>query len=193
MAANELDSFVFKLKNLWRNGQEATLNVKTKAGEAWVELQVGLGRPLDLPLPHIHLNQGVQNGKSRDRRRAKRAAERKKLGPNVSEEGTEKDGKFEEEPLECVKSNTENVRNASIKEKKEDSEIAVIPEKETPTDTFENEIDFAEEASNDDKHDAPCENCQNMFNFHNDIQYSMCDTCLFSITKKEGINLPFIY
>ena len=60
MAANELDSFVFKLKNLWRNGQEATLNVKTKAGEAWVELQVGLGRPLDLPPPHLQLNQGVQ-------------------------------------------------------------------------------------------------------------------------------------
>jgi hypothetical protein len=68
MAANELDSFVFKLKNLWRNGQDATLSVKTKAGEAWVELQVGLGRSLDLPPPHLQHHQRVQNGNSQNHR-----------------------------------------------------------------------------------------------------------------------------
>ena len=38
---------------MWRNGQEATLNVKTKAGKAWVELQFGLGSP---PISLHHLN-----------------------------------------------------------------------------------------------------------------------------------------
>ena len=71
---------------------------------------------------------------------------------------------------------------------------AVIPEREfrseTPTDTLENEINVAEEASNYDQHDAPCENCQNMFNFHNDILCSMCDAGLFSIAKKEESICP---
>ena len=91
MAANELDSFVVKFKNLWRNGQEATLKVKSKDGEAWIELQVGLGHPLDLPPPHLQAHQRVQTGTSRDRRRARRAAERKNSGLKVSEEGTEKE------------------------------------------------------------------------------------------------------
>ena len=85
--------------------------------------------------------------------------------------------------------------NESIKEKKKANEKAVIPERElrseTPRDNFENKINVAEEASNDTQHDAPCENCQNMFNFHSDIRYSMCDACLISIAKKERINLPF--
>ena len=54
MASNELDSFVFKFKNLWRNGQEANLNVKTKAGRASIELKVELGHSLDLPPPYLH-------------------------------------------------------------------------------------------------------------------------------------------
>ena len=59
MAANELDSFVYKFKNLWRNGQEASLNVKSKAGRAWIELHVELGHPLDLPPPYIYHQDGV--------------------------------------------------------------------------------------------------------------------------------------
>ena len=56
MASNELDRFVFKFKNLWRNGQEANLNVRTKAGigRASIELKVELGHPHDLPPPHLH-------------------------------------------------------------------------------------------------------------------------------------------
>ena len=61
---------------------------------------------------------------------------------------------------------------------------------ETPTDTFENEINVAEEASNYDQHDALCENCQNIFKFHNDILCSMCDAGLFSIAKKEESICP---
>ena len=76
MAANELDSFVYKFKNLWRTGQEAKLNVRTKAGNAWVKLSVGLGHPLDLPPPQQHVPRDVHDGNSRVRRRKKCAAER---------------------------------------------------------------------------------------------------------------------
>ena len=51
MAANELISFVFMFKNLWRNGQEKTLNMKTEYGKAWFEVRAGLGYPVDLPTP----------------------------------------------------------------------------------------------------------------------------------------------
>jgi hypothetical protein len=49
MASEELTSFVYKFKNLWRHGQEATLNIRSKAGDAWIEPCVGLGLPVDLP------------------------------------------------------------------------------------------------------------------------------------------------
>ena len=74
MAANEINSFVYKFKNLWRNGQEANLNLKSKAGNAWVELSVCLGHPLDLPPPQLH--RGDHESNSRSRRRSRRAAER---------------------------------------------------------------------------------------------------------------------
>ena len=66
MAANELNSFVYKFKKSWRNGQEASLNIKTKAGRAWVELQVQLECPVGLPPPTLY--QDVLDGTSRDRR-----------------------------------------------------------------------------------------------------------------------------
>ena len=43
MALKELDSFVFKLKGLWKAGRDAALTVETNAGQAWVHLRVGLG------------------------------------------------------------------------------------------------------------------------------------------------------
>ena len=58
---------------------------------------------------------------------------------------------------------------------------------------FNFKINVAEEETSDNHNDGPCEHCQSMFNFHNDIRYSMFDPCLFSIAKKENINLKFRY
>ena len=65
---------MYKFKNLWRSGQDATLNLKSKAGNAWVELRVELGHPLDLPPPPFHKD--IQLSNSHDRRRKRRAAEK---------------------------------------------------------------------------------------------------------------------
>ena len=54
MANNELNSFVYKYNNLWRTGQKTNLNVKCNDGNAWVELGVCLGHPLDLPHPQLY-------------------------------------------------------------------------------------------------------------------------------------------
>ena len=50
---------------------------------------------------------------------------------------------------------------------KKDEKPAILDREfgsETPTKAFENEINGWEEVTNDDQHDAPCENCQNLFN-----------------------------
>ena len=43
MANTEIQSFIFKFNQLWKNGFEAELNFKCNAGQAFVSLQVGLG------------------------------------------------------------------------------------------------------------------------------------------------------
>ena len=69
---------------MWRAGLPATLNVNTRDGIAWVQLEVGLGRPLYLPPSHHH-QQPARNGNSRERRRNRRAAARN-LNENVEPE-----------------------------------------------------------------------------------------------------------
>ena len=110
MAAEELNSFVYKFKNLWRNGQEATLNVRSKAGNAWVELSVGLGHPVDLPPPPLHKD--IHHGNSRDRRRNRRAAEKLNEELKETEEVSRNKTEFENEHAAEVDkslSDTENL------------------------------------------------------------------------------------
>ena len=64
MAAYQLDNFGTKFKDLWRKGLKANHSLNTKAGEAWVLIDVALGCPPDLPPPAPLVQQG---GKSRAR------------------------------------------------------------------------------------------------------------------------------
>ena len=43
MAYAELDSFIIKLKHLWHFGVNASLNVETREGKAFVNLKAELG------------------------------------------------------------------------------------------------------------------------------------------------------
>ena len=90
MATKELDNFVFKFKNLWNAGIEANLSVNTRDGQAWVQLQVGLGRPLDLRQPYHHGHDGSHRagGTSRQRRRMRRESSRK-VGAAAEEAATD--------------------------------------------------------------------------------------------------------
>ena len=78
MFPTELDSFVRKFHQLWSHGITAHLDLDTHAGSAWVGLRVHLGHvpgpphgPV-YPSPHKHVPP------SRQRRRARPEAERKK-------------------------------------------------------------------------------------------------------------------
>ena len=79
--ASELDSFVRKFVNLWKAGSHAKLHVETLDGDAFVNLQVGLGHAL----PEHGGHHG--GGPSKQRRRIRRAAARKaKSTAEVAEE-----------------------------------------------------------------------------------------------------------
>ena len=82
MAPDELESFFFKFRNLWKAGQEATLNVKTKAGQAWVTLEVNLGAPQPHQAQRQHCGSRVSASQNR---RLQRRAENRKLGKDAKE------------------------------------------------------------------------------------------------------------
>ena len=73
---DELDKFVRKFVSLWQSGCEASLHVESKAGNAFVSLQLGLGQAQ----PHLAKGQhvgGCRGGSpSKQRRKERREAER---------------------------------------------------------------------------------------------------------------------
>ena len=87
----ELNSFVYKFGNLWKAGHTATLKMEARAGEAQVEMYVGLG------VPHPVQGQQQHHGNARQRRREKRAAARAAESENNAVENTATDGQVVEE------------------------------------------------------------------------------------------------
>ena len=88
---DELDKFVKKFVSLWQAGFEATLHVETTAGNAVVNLQVGLGQAKQV---HGGVSQNGASGgggrggsPSRQRRRQRREAEREKVKAAEEVEG----------------------------------------------------------------------------------------------------------
>ena len=84
MAKAEIDSFILKFKNLLLSGRNATLVLKSNAGNAEVSLNVDLGQVPPLPAQHVH--QRSRDGPSRQRRRLRRAQARAEA---EAEEATE--------------------------------------------------------------------------------------------------------
>ena len=77
MNATELDSFVFKFKNLWESGVDAHLDLECHAGQAWVGFRVWLGHAPGPHQPNIPPKpRRARDGPSRQYRRARRAAAR---------------------------------------------------------------------------------------------------------------------
>ena len=184
MAAEELNSFVYKFKNLWRNGQEATLNVRSKAGNAWVELSVGLGHPVDLPPPPLHKD--IHHGNSRDRRRNRRAAEKLNEELKETEEVSRNKTEFEKEHAAEVDKSLSDTENLLKTVKGDDNLIENFANEEE-------ESNAAEEPADDQNFNEPCESCKQVFAYNKDLNYKMCDECLISIAEKEMIDLPNRY
>jgi hypothetical protein len=75
MARTEIDSFIVKFKSLLLSGRNATLEIKSNAGKAEVNLRVELGDVSCPPAQHPH-QRWPRNGPARQRRRVRRAEER---------------------------------------------------------------------------------------------------------------------
>jgi hypothetical protein len=93
MAKMEIDSFIAKFKSLLLSGRNATLQIKSQAGKAEVNLCVELGDVSHPPAQHPH-HQWHRNGPSRQRRRLRRAAEREaeKVAENAEPSAEEATG-----------------------------------------------------------------------------------------------------
>ena len=83
MAKAEIDSFILKFKNLLLSGRNATLVLKSNAGNAEVSLNVDLGKFPPQPAQHVH--QQSRDGPSRQRRRLRRAQARATEAEEVTE------------------------------------------------------------------------------------------------------------
>ena len=88
MNATELDTFVFKFKQLWKSGLEVHLDLECHGGQAWVGIRVQLGCvPGPKNHPHIQPQQRrTRDGPSRQRRRARRAAARQEIAEEAVDE-----------------------------------------------------------------------------------------------------------
>ena len=76
----ELDTFVKKFHQLWKDGVTAHLDLDTHAGDAWVGLRVHLGQvpgPLHRQGPPFQQEVPKKESPSRQRRQARRAAARR--------------------------------------------------------------------------------------------------------------------
>ena len=150
----ELQSFVNKFVNLWKDGCDASLHVEARAGNAFVSLRVGLGEAPPHPPPYHHGYRHRDGGPSpsRQRRTEKREASRK------SAENAANDSKAGE-----ALSGTENIPEKSAEEaedssvEKDEATIEVtgspIPQVDGNIDddvTFELKVEAHEECSNDD-------------------------------------------
>ena len=81
MADEEIDSFVKKFKSLWAAGHQASLSFESKVGEVCVNLSCNFGRNLPPPVYYVEKDCKKYHknvSPSRERRRARRFAERAK-------------------------------------------------------------------------------------------------------------------
>ena len=125
MARTEIDSFIGKFKSLLISGRNATLEIKSYAGQAEVTLRVEFGDASHPPAQHQH-HPWPRNGPSRQRRRLRRAAE--------------------QEAAKAAETGKESADEATSNEMESQAEEANLPTKNT---TNENEILKDEFCSNE--------------------------------------------
>ena len=117
---DELDKFVRKFVTLWQSGCDANLYVETKAGNAFVNLRVGLGQAHPHHGQHVGGHRG--GGPAKQQRLERRAAARKATAAAAEKaavDANHEQGKVEEETLEKKKADeaedaSEKVTNSPI-------------------------------------------------------------------------------
>ena len=146
----ELDSFVKKFVSLWRSGCEANLQVQSRTGNAYVNLQLGLGQA-DV---HVHPPAAGDGGRrgggpARQRRRTRREAERQSRSDAVQADRVFIDnredikGMSTEEVNDIVsKESIEvNIAENALEIDENDHKVEKVPEKEVSERVVEEETE----------------------------------------------------
>jgi hypothetical protein len=177
MAHNELDFFVKKFNQLWKDGLGAHLDIDTHAGQAWVGVRVRLGH---VDSPHqVHAQvhkQKSRNSPSRQRRRARReAAKRQKEAEEANNDALNEAGEASEEEMVNI---SEHGDDFDLTQNENSAEIADYHNEDSIDDSIQEET-------------VPCENCTNEFDFYKDINDNMCDTCIVRRSEKSNFIIYF--
>ena len=149
----QIHSFVGKFVSLWQLGLDANLHLNTKAGEAHVNLIVGLGQA-PLP-PHQAPNLPRAFRPSRMRRRERRAAVRSAPEEEAAEQAADREEAAEEA------TNREETAAEKAAQKEPSGEDGTQQPAEDENDENLTEITAAEAAS--DSSEYSCDLCDNKF------------------------------
>ena len=115
MAKAEIDSFILKFKNLLLSGRNATLVLKSNAGNAEVSLNVDLGQ--FTPPPTQHVQHRSRDGPSRQRRRLRRAQARATEAEEVSDAQVETAAQAEDSETDLVQTEPETLKDEFCSDK----------------------------------------------------------------------------
>ena len=159
----QLHSFVGKFVSLWQSGLDASLHLNTKAGEAHINLRVGLGQA---PLPPHQVPHLPRSSRpSRLRRREKRAATRNAAAEEAAEEAVNRElSEQEGADQPAVVDSDSAAEEATPSTTEEDA-----AEEATPTKTDNTEQAAAEKATEDPAaaekvgEDFSCDSCDKKF------------------------------
>ena len=123
MVPSEVESFVRKFQQLWKDGFTAHLDLDTHAGKAWVGLRVQLENSFSKPV-------GNARQRRRDRRAAARAAENADKNDANKENAVEMTGdigEIENTNVDTENVETENVSLEDVIEKANAAEESTLP------------------------------------------------------------------
>ena len=161
MALHELDSFVRKFVSLWQSGCDASLQVRSEAGNAFINLQLGLGQAKVHPYAAGGGRRG--GGPSRQRRRERREAERQEKSNIEAAEEAVKDVEAEQAVItiaeQAVGTEAKKATEVECEQEKSISEEDIVKKKG-------NEIENPEKG-------FECELCDFTSNWNNGLQIHM--------------------
>ena len=118
MELSELNSFVGKFLRLWQSGFDATLSLESNAGEAVINMKVGLGK--GSPIPHHQFHHQYRApvrvpGPSQQRRHQCRADARRVTAAEAVNSDNKDNSAVAEEAIDKVNATNEVAEEATDK------------------------------------------------------------------------------
>ena len=186
MDDTELNKFVVKFKSLWSSGYDAHLDIDCHAGQAWVCLRLRIGHAEAL---HRHRGQDhVKDSPSKQRRRARRAADRqeKNAAADKTEEAFTAGNADEENEHKKIEKSAAKEAVAAGKADQESPVVDVASVGETDKTSSDDSDAIHDEADNNTKADNDCDIY--VFRYWNNLKMSEAQEAVNHIEEKLKLN-----